>query len=579
MATAERGRPWPVLTAAMIIDYSRNGTRVTYEYPYFSRRNRLGLFVLAECLEYRGRYLDDIAEGLWQILSEPDWCLPAHASYQAGDPLPLPGTGRVDLFCAATGMLMAETIQLLGPELEAFSASLVARVRGEGVRRVIEPVEGYPEEHWWLDGFNNWTPWCASNVAGTALAFVSDADRLGALLLKLMRAAERFVSRYPADGGCNEGPMYWFAAPVKLLLFMDLINNATGGAYENAFKNPLFRAMGEYIVKVNISGPWFLSVADSTARIERINPGLVYRYGEVVGNDELRRLALAGVWGFDPAAVRPVSLVAARYCGDLLTLLLRDLFWMPADIAHPEPRLPLSARLPDLQVFIGRECCEAGRGFVMSLKGGHNDESHNHNDLGQFEVFCDGRPVVVDVGVETYTRQTFSSKRYELWCIGAQGHNVPEINGYRQEYGAQYHATVAAEEWTGDHANVVLDLSAAYPEGAGVATYRRSARLDRKAHSITVSDHLCVKAGPLSVVLPLYCAVRPEKVAVDSLRFTLPGRVVDLRLGGGLMCGEPETLVIEDERLAQSWGGCLYRILLTASYASEEGSWSLVFTA
>ena len=40
-------------------------------------------------------------------------------------------------------------------------------------------------------------------------------------------------------------------------------------------------------------------------------------------------------------------------------------------------------------------------GFYVAAQGGHNAESHNHNDVGNFIVFLNGKPVIVDVGVET----------------------------------------------------------------------------------------------------------------------------------------------------------------------------------
>ena len=43
------------------------------------------------------------------------------------------------------------------------------------------------------------------------------------------------------------------------------------------------------------------------------------------------------------------------------------------------------------------------RGFYVAAKGGHNAESHNHNDVGSFIVYADGYPALIDVGVEAYT--------------------------------------------------------------------------------------------------------------------------------------------------------------------------------
>src|SRR2546430_9673482 len=41
--------------------------------------------------------------------------------------------------------------------------------------------------------------------------------------------------------------------------------------------------------------------------------------------------------------------------------------------------------------------------LFRSAWGGHNAQSHNHNDVGNFIVYGDGRPVLIDLGVETYS--------------------------------------------------------------------------------------------------------------------------------------------------------------------------------
>lgn len=570
--------PWPELTAAMFMDYIRRGFRVTYETPYFARRNRLGLMVLAECLEYRGRFLEAIVEGIWQMVNEVDWCLPAHSEYLPGDPLPKPYTARVDLFCAVSGMVLAETFQLLGPELTRISPSLMELLRGETVRRVVEPVERYAEGHWWLDGFNNWTPWCSSNVLGCALTFLDDPVRVGKLAGKLLRANDRFIANYPADGGCDEGPMYWGAAPGKLLVLLELLDYATGGGYGAVFREPLIRNMGEYITRVHLCREWFLSAADSCARVQRLAIGTIYRYGERVGSKAMRQLASASIFNYNPAAEKAEEL-DFKHCGDLLTYKLREWFWLPTEIANGKLENQGMTRLPDLQIFISREHPGAtDRGLILSLKGGHNGESHNHNDLGQFELFCDGLPVVVDAGVGAYTRQTFSDRRYELWYIGSQGHNVPEINGIRQMAGTRYRAVLTGEAVSANSSLVQLNLAGAYPDEAGIASYVRSADFDRKKRRAIISDRLVLKQGPLAVTIPLYCAVKPERIDAEHVRFVLPNNTVSMRLSGGMVFAEPEEVAIDDDRLAVSWGERLYLLRLNGDFASGQGEWALTFS-
>ncbi|MDU5143842.1 MAG: hypothetical protein E6230_16875 [Paenibacillus dendritiformis] len=77
-AEACLGMAWPALPAALYMDYVRTGNRSRYQEPYFARRKALVRLVLAECMEYGGRFLDDIVNGMWAMCEESTWCWPAH---------------------------------------------------------------------------------------------------------------------------------------------------------------------------------------------------------------------------------------------------------------------------------------------------------------------------------------------------------------------------------------------------------------------------------------------------------------------------------------------------------------------
>ena len=87
--------------------------------------------------------------------------------------------------------------------------------------------------------------------------------------------------------------------------------------------------------------------------------------------------------------------------------------------------LPKDVWLPDLQVMVARDEEGSTKGFYVAAKGGHNDESHNHNDIGNYVVYYDGQPLLIDVGRGTYTRKTFSDRRYEIWYNCSDYHNTP----------------------------------------------------------------------------------------------------------------------------------------------------------
>ncbi len=82
---------WPYLSATDFLDFSRTGNRVRFEDRFFAKRHALDALVLAECVENKGRFLDDIINGIFSICDENAWNLPPHNSYRRDAPqLPLP---------------------------------------------------------------------------------------------------------------------------------------------------------------------------------------------------------------------------------------------------------------------------------------------------------------------------------------------------------------------------------------------------------------------------------------------------------------------------------------------------------
>jgi len=122
------GEPWPMLRATDILAFRRDGNRRRYETPYFGRRRALLAMVMAECCEGRGRFLDEIINGIWCICEETSWCVPAHiwsAAEHGGLPDQL--APSVDLFAAETAAQLAWTVYLLGERLDAVTPAAEPR--------------------------------------------------------------------------------------------------------------------------------------------------------------------------------------------------------------------------------------------------------------------------------------------------------------------------------------------------------------------------------------------------------------------------------------------------------------------
>jgi hypothetical protein len=204
---------WPPVPATRFLDFARDGNRSRYEALSFGRRNALADLVIAECIENRGRFLDDIVNGIWCICEESFWGVPAHINAQkAGRGLPHTAEPVVDLFAAETSELLAWTVYLLDDPLNALSPLILPRGEREIQSRILTPLFERDDFGWMASSgnrVNNWNPWIVSNWLTSNLLIERNETRRIAATHKAMLTVNNFIDPYPADGGCDEGPGYW----------------------------------------------------------------------------------------------------------------------------------------------------------------------------------------------------------------------------------------------------------------------------------------------------------------------------------------------------------------------------------
>jgi hypothetical protein len=561
---AVSGKPYAPLPASVLLEYARNGNRSHFENIQSSRRNHLRDVVLAECVEAKGRFLDDIGDGVWAICEETFWGIPAHLGAQKrGVGLPDVTEPIIELFSAETAALLAWTHYLAGPQLARINPLLRERLEAEIERRILSVYRERSDFGWMgLNGtspVNNWNPWINSNVLTCALLMDRDPARRAQTVHKVLTSTDRFLDSYHDDGGCDEGPSYWGRAGAALFECLDLVRSATGGNV-NYFDIPLVKQIGAYIYRVHIAGDWFVNFADAPAKVHP-NGALVYRFGAATGDEDLKAFGAHLVQSRGPQV-------------ENLGRALPEAFGL-SEMRKAPAREPLTreAWMPGIQVAAARVKQGSTGGFYFAALGGHNAESHNHNDVGNFVVFCDGQPVLIDAGVETYTAKTFSAQRYDIWTMQSAYHNLPAINGVMQAAGRQYAARDVSFHSDDTAAEFVADIAAAYPKEAGVDKWIRTIRLERGSNRILVNDRYALRARDGKVTMSL---MTPRQVRTDSGRFDLGG--VSVTLDGPAAPGvEVQEVDTTDARLRPVWGPRIVRILIgwTNMPASGELRWQI----
>lgn len=570
-AVNRRGFKYPALPASLFLDFTRTGNRSRFEERYFARRRALNDFVLAECAAADGRFLDGVIDGLDALCSECGWQLPAHNSYIRDTPqLPLPAHDRpvLDLFACETGAQLALATHLLKTRLDAVSPFIYERVRSLIQERIITP---YLSEHFWWMGrgdepMNNWTPWCTQNVLIAAgLADLPDAT-MRAIIEKAAESLDFFLKDYGDDGCCSEGAQYYRHAGLCLFGAAEILDSLAPGVFAPLYAEPKIRNIALYVRNVYVGNGYYINFADCSP-IAGPAGAREFLFGKRIASRDLMTFAARDFMEKADqnltdeinlfyriqsiAAIGEIGAYAAS--GDAQASLQTEAcpaaLQPAAAFTAPQNAQPtLDIWYPSVGLLIARS-----RSLCLAVKAGGNDDSHNHNDTGSFTLYKNGKPCLIDIGVETYTAKTFSPRRYEIWTMQSDWHNLPTLGGCMQEAGKEYAAREVNLKTGSDETALSMELAGAWNKESRVSSYRRTVTLFKKMERVSVEDRY---SGTGPAVLNLITEARPEPTQ-GGIKI---GKLAFAALHGATGNIEIDEAKITDPRLALAWKDCVYRI-------------------
>ena len=542
----------PRLPFSLWLRFTQNGDRTVWEHAYFARRRTLCALVMAEAVTGAGSYLPAIADLAWAICEESAWQLPAHNSYIRDTPqLPLPDVTRpiVDLFAAETGALIATVYGLLGAALDGYAPGFSVRLKGEVERRVLAP---YRTAHFWWMGNGeepmcNWTPWCTQNVL-LAAAQCAPAETLPVYVKQAAYSIDCFLKDYGEDGCCSEGAQYYRHAALTMFNALDLLCRIAPGVFDDVWAEPKIRNMAEYIVNMHIAGPYYLNFADCSP-LAGARGVREFLFGQRVASAPLMTLA-ARDWADvlqqpDPDRLHhPDDSEGINLYYHIQTALAEQKVLAFAQSAAPA--LPRDMWYPSVGILV----CRRGA-YALGAKAGNNADSHNHNDVGSVTLYKNGAPLLIDVGVETYSKKTFSPQRYEIWTMQSSWHNLPEFEPesaqYQQQPGLEFAARDVAVSDALDA--ITMDIAPAYGAVPGLGFYRR--RVQLSANGLTLQEETDFSR---TVALTLMSVEKPA-VEGGTVQF---GTLAAAHIKGFARIAT-EAVPITDPRLRQAWPDTLYR--------------------
>ncbi|GLX66831.1 hypothetical protein [Paenibacillus glycanilyticus] len=490
-------RPIPELTQEIYDLFELNGNRLIYEGLYFERRSRLTSFALLHCLfpeisEYRGALIETIEA----VLEEQTWCLPAHMRGQSLE-------RHIDLFASETGFALAEILAITELSLPA---ALREAMSEQIERRIFANYldEQYPPYHW-ETADHNWAAVCAGSIGSAALLLELESERRAAIIHRAVRTMDCYLSGFGDDGACAEGPGYWNYGFGYFVYFADLLKRRTDGKAD-LLDSGHVRTIASFQQKAYLVRNRPANFSDAAHHVS-VNMGL----------SDYLATQISGV-SYAPISIR------AGFTDDHCSRFahaLRNLVWYRPDAPRQLDWTSGSSYLADAQWLVSRVTTTAGS-FGFAAKGGHNDEPHNHIDVGHFILIADDDPAfAVDLGSGEYTAQYFGEGRYGFDCNGAQGHSLPMVKGQLQSVGRTRAAVVRQVENGELEDRFELDMAACYP-GSGLAscdrkfTWRKAGLVPELDLTDTFQFH--EEGGPITEVIVSKC--KPVVLAEGRIALT-----------------------------------------------------------
>lgn len=551
---------WQVVKATDYIEFERSGSREVMEKPFDTNNMAIVDLLLAELAEGKGRFMPQLINGVFHTCEMTSWALSAHLITQkVHRSLPDHREQLIDLTSGDLSSMLAWTYYFLHTEFDKVNPSISIRLRHELEERTIKPYMNEENYYWWqafratpTTMVNNWNPWCNSNVLQTMMLLENNPDKLAAGVYRTMQSVDRFLNYVHADGACEEGPSYWGHAGGKLFDYLNLLSEITGGKI-SLFNNPMIKNIGEYISRSYVGDGWVVNFADASAKGGG-DASLIYRFGKAVDSREMMQFA---------AMMNNNKISRNRdLYRTLKALEVRE------ELAATEPAhiRPAHTWYPETEFCYLKD----KSGLFFAAKGGYNDESHNHNDAGSFSLWIKNTPILIDAGVGTYTRQTFSSERYSIWTMQSNYHNLPMINGVPQKYGRQYKATEVKYNKKGN--SFSANIATAYPAEAKVDKWTRSYTL--KNGKLFVSDRFSLKEATDKNVLHFMTWGKVDTSVPGKVSIEVNDQKAVLEYNPAQLEASIETVTLTDPRLSEVWGGQIYRVSLTAKALTQNGTYS-----
>ena len=398
---------------------------------------------------------------IWQVCCEYTWALPAHLpikdnTYDEG------ARYCIDLFSAETAQTLAEFYELYK---ESFSTEIKNRIIYEINDRVFRP---FLNKMWdFEDKENNWSAVIGSSLGMAAISILKgNAIYQKQIFKKVDKCLQSYLKGFKNDGACEEGVAYWAYGFGYYCYFAEKYKIAFN---DNKYlENPLLKSIANFPLGIEIGKGKFVQFADSTE--SDLPTGLLcYCKKEFL-------VSLPYTKG--------ISLLKSNECYRWAEMS-RNLVWTNSNLNLSDIKFKTKYFEDEEWLIINNE-----NGFVFAAKAGRNNDSHNHNDVGNFVIGYKDELFLTDFGSGEYNKDYFNDeKRYSILVNRSMGHSVPIINDCEEVFG-DYKASNVIINIAKDKVIFSMNLENVYPIDTKLLNFNRGFNIYPNKKTIDIKDNM-----------------------------------------------------------------------------------------
>ena len=554
-------KPEVPITDSIYRHANLHGIRPIYKPRYYRTMTRLEHYILAECIENEGRFLQQIEVYIKAIMDMKSWLHPNHDNSN-NDVL----EGRsmaIDLGSRRFGSDLALAEVLLQDKLSTETRQEIDdNLRKRIIENYLQTTSGEVETHLnWFRGTSNWNSVCTSGSVFVTISTSQDPEERLAAVGTALNSMRNYMRGFGGDGYCSEGAGYWNYGFGHYLYLAEILYDYTDGRIDLfEFDNPeKLINVANYPYNYQISEGICAPFSDGVSKVSDdggfASKMVVRKFGATMPPFRKKKGGVDSYSAF-------FQLIEWKYS--------RKEEKAKESVDKPLAALPNYTHFDEFGMVISRGKQEVP--LSIAIKAGHNDENHNHMDIGTYTLVLGKDIMTGDIGAPSYIAGAFDDDNP---ARSSWGHPVPSMDNTLQSKGEEFRGEITSAEFTENLDRVVMDIKPAYENPALNALVRTMENDKSGLGAIRITDEFLLSKpldfGVAIMTLSEYEVVNSNTVILKTENQTLK---VEVFSDDGPLVIKEELVPVEHLRE----GGPAYRIGVDFVSPIDKGSITVKYT-